>query len=186
MKSRMQRKSLIALLFALTLFCAGVTYASFVARDDAAASNTFALGNVDTKIDEVLTQGNKQVRIENTGSVSSFVRVRLCVGGVAPADIRVTANEIELDEDHVWIVLDSAALTVWRKNGQESLSYNADDFYYYLGKLAPNTKTEPLLSKIYVGQNMGLDESNFTVNVFAESIVAKEDLDTAASIANAF
>ena len=186
MKSRMQRKSLIALLLALTLFCAGVTYATFVARDDAAASNTFALGNVDTKIDEVLTQGNNQVRVENTGSVSSFVRVRLCVGGVAPADVRVTTNEVELDDDHVWIVLDSAALSVWGKNDKEDLSYSADDFYYYLEKLAPNTKTEPLLSKIYVGQNMGLDESHFTVNVYTESVVAKENYNTAALIANAF
>lgn len=181
-----RRKGLVLFIVIFALMCVGGTIAAFVARGNA-AKNTFALGSVDTKIVETLTAGDKVVNVLNSGTVSAYVRVRIAVGGVNPQDVRVTTSAASIDNDHVWLLLDSSALSQWSKSEGSNTTYNAEDFYYYLSKLAPGATTaKPLLSKVYVGSNLSLDENNFTVNVYAESAVAKNDLNSASLIAAEF
>jgi hypothetical protein len=181
-----RKKGLVLLGIVFALFCIGSTIAYFVAKDDA-VKNTFAFGSVDTKIEETLSAGDKIVNIKNTGSVSAYVRARIAVGGVDPAVVKVTTTASSIDDDHVWILLDSGTLSMWSKSSGSNTTYDAEDFYYYLAKLAPgDTTAKPLLSKVYVGKNLSLDENNFTVNIYNESIVAKKGLNTAALIAAEF
>lgn len=170
------------------LLCIGTTFAFLQARDETPIANTFAFGNVKTQIVEDLSDGNKIVQVKNVGSVSAYVRVRFAVSGVKPEQVKIVSNlGAATDPDSVYLVLDASALSSWSKNG-DNFSYSADDFYYYLGKLAPGNTTAPLLSKVVAGSNVKIDPQNFSVSVYQEATVATGDqsLSTAAQIAAQF
>ncbi len=150
----------------LGMIVGGVAYAAMTVRDQKV--NTFQIGNLETKIEEVFTapatikpgeELEKKVRIINTGTIKQFIRVMLQpeiskkvnnVDRIFPAEI---GNELELDLD----------LAHWKAGG--------DGYYYYLDALKPKKATSYLFTKVKVKNNLGkeYDQGKVTLLVKVET-----------------
>lgn len=136
-----------------------------------AVTNSFTAADIDTEIDEVLDNGNKQVSITNNGPSDAYVRARIMVSGVNPENVKIVDTEpVEgtVEADKVYLVMENPTLWV-RENGAAK-----DDFYYYLGVLAENESSQNLLEKVVLGKDLqGEDFLNtFSVTIYHESVLA--------------
>lgn len=134
-------------------------------------NNTFAVADIDTEIDEVFDNGNKQVSITNNGPSDAYVRARIMVSGVNPADVVIVPSEdaIEtVEADKVYLVMANSAL--WVQEGGAA----KDDFYYYLDVLTKDESSKNLLEKVVLGKDLqGEDFLNtFSVTIYHESVLA--------------
>ena len=153
---------------ALLLVTVGGTLALMVSNS-AAVTNIFSVGQVDTEIQENLTDGNKQVSIYNKGPSDAYVRARIMVSGVNMDQVRVVTSEGEVaDPNCIYLVMQNQ--TVWQQYGDSE----SDDFYYYLDVLNVREKTSNLLEKVVVGKNLQTEDflKDFTVTIYHESVLA--------------
>lgn len=168
---------------ALSLVTVGATLALMVSQSNS-VTNQFTAADVDTEINEVLTDGDKQVSITNHGRSDAYVRARIMVSGVKSTDVEIvnavptdTQLAQETNKGKVFLVMDHP--TEWvQEPGAEK-----DDFYYYLDIL-PGTdstqnendrKTSDLLTKVVLGNELKDDQdflANFTVTIYHESVLA--------------
>ena len=138
-----------------------------------AVTNSFTAADIDTEIEEVLTNGDKQVSIKNYGPSDAYVRARTMVSGVNPENVVIVASETDIGTpaaDKVYLVMNNPTLWVQDTNAQEQ-----DDFYYYLGVLAKNQKSENLLDKVVLGDKLAADKDfldTFSVTIYHESVLA--------------
>lgn len=169
---------------ALALVTVGGTLA-LMAVSSNSVTNNFTAADIDTEIEEVLTEGNKQVSITNKGNSDAYVRARIMVSGVSKEQVKIVLNEPtkealaeEVNTDKVFLVMKHIGTEKdnWSKETVGSNSGYSDDYYYYLDVLKANTgKTSNLLEKVVLGDSLAKDQdflSNFTVTVYHESVLA--------------
>lgn len=61
--------------------------------------NTFSIAEIDTGIDETLTEGNKQVSITNQGPSDAYVRARIMVSGVENGQVQIVKTTEEANTE---------------------------------------------------------------------------------------
>ena len=138
-----------------------------------AVTNSFTAADIDTEIEEVLTNGDKQVSIKNYGPSDAYVRARIMVSGVNPANVEIVASEAEIGTpaaDKVYLVMKNQTLWV-----QEDGAAQEDDFYYYLGVLGADKSSKNLLDKVVLGDELAADKDfldTFSVTIYHESVLA--------------
>lgn len=168
---------------ALSLVTVGATLALMVSQSNS-VTNQFTAADVDTEINEVLTDGNKQVSITNQGPSDAYVRARIMVSGVDPDNVQIvnavpTDDELaqETNKGKVFLVMEH--LDKWQQEAKPEIQ--KDDFYYYLDVLPgsqPNSepsKTSDLLTKVVLGSDLQSDQdflANFSVTIYHESVLA--------------
>lgn len=162
-------------ILALLVVAVGGTLALMFTRANS-VTNTFTVGAVDTEINEVLTDGNKQVSIKNYGTAPAYVRARILVSGVASENVKIvnTQPTPAPDDKNVYLVIND---TNWKQNGNPG----PDGYYYYCSVLQPAdangnpTQTPNLLEKVVVGKGLVDDKdflANFNVTIYHESVQA--------------
>lgn len=144
-------------------------------------NNTFAVADIDTEIDEVLDNGNKQVSITNNGPSDAYVRARIMVSGVNPDNVMIVNQEPAegtVDANKVYLVMENPTLWVQEDGAAK------DDFYYYLGVLEANNPSKNssanLLEKVVLGSNLQKEDflDTFSVTIYHESVVATNQPET--------
>lgn len=146
-------------------------------------NNTFAVADIDTEIDEVLDNGNKQVSITNNGPSDAYVRARIMVSGVNPGNVVIVDKvPTTVEANKVYLVMQNNGIgdKQWTKEDSNTNGNYSDDFYYYLGVLAEDQKSANLLEKVVLGSNLqGEDFLNtFSVTIYHESVVATNQPET--------
>ena len=144
----------LCLIFALAV---GTTVALLKANTDP-VTNTFTAAKSDIKINENVENGKKSsIQVENIGTATSYVRVKLVMNWVSNDDsktISATPVKIMVDYDN----------TNWFEQG---------GIYYYTKPVAPNDQTSNLLNGNPIKQPEGAPEGyHLEVTVLAESIQA--------------
>lgn len=174
------KRMLTATLLALVMMVAVGATLALMASTSNSVTNTFAAAQVDTEIDEDLTNNNKKVTIENTGKSPVYVRARIMVSGVAESQVAIVGSEAEAaEQDKVYLVMPNVT-NDWEKLS-DSATYNSD-YYYYKKALNPagatdnSDETSLLLEKVVVGSELApkLKEmgEKFSVTVYHESVLA--------------
>lgn len=153
-------------------------------------NNTFAVADIDTEIDEVLDNGNKQVSITNNGPSDAYVRARIMVSGVNPENVKIVSAAPETpDADKVYLVMknNGSAVKQWTKKDSDNNTYS-DDFYYYLDVLTKDESSKNLLEKVVLGKDLqGEDFLNtFSVTIYHESVLAIDKTANLATVKAAF
>ena len=180
------KRMLTATLLALVMMVAVGATLALMASTSNQVTNTFAAAQVETEIDEDLTDGNKIVTIENTGKSPVYVRARIMVSGVNPEKIEVVTTEPmgeAIEEDTLYLVMPNVGESKdWEQVSAEPGKEPALDDYYYYKKVLPGKEedgktfsTSPLLKKVVVGSGLATqlkDDPNFSVTVYHESVLA--------------
>ena len=173
------KRMLTATLLALVMMVAVGATLALMASTSNSVTNTFAAAQVETEIDEDLTDGNKIVTIENTGKSPVYVRARIMVSGVDPEKIEVVTTEPTgeaIDEETLYLVMPNVTNDWEKLSGNDT--YNSD-YYYYKKALNPagedGNTTSSLLEKVVVGSGLATqlkEDPNFSVTVYHESVLA--------------
>lgn len=174
--------SLWASILALVVIIGVGATLALMASPSNSVNNTFAVADIDTEIDEVLDNGNKQVSITNNGPSDAYVRARIMVSGVNPDNVEIVSQEptketVEANPNTVYLVMknNGSAVKQWTKKDSDNNTYS-DDFYYYLGVLAENQKSTNLLDKVVLGKTLAEDtdflKNDFSVTIYHESVLA--------------
>ena len=146
-------------------------------------TNSFTAADIDTEIEEVLTDGNKMVSIKNYGPSDAYVRARIMVSGVNPENVEIVSEEPaegDVAADTVYLVMQNNGTgdKQWTKEDSDTNGNYSDDFYYYLGVLEANNPSKNssanLLEKVVLGKDLqGEDFLNtFSVTIYHESVLA--------------
>ena len=146
-------------------------------------NNTFAVADIDTEIDEVLDNGNKQVSITNNGPSDAYVRARIMVSGVNPGNVVIVDKvPTTVEANKVYLVMQNNGIgdKQWTKEDSNTNGNYSDDFYYYLGVLAEDQKSANLLEKVVLGSNLQKEDflDTFSVTIYHESVVATNQPET--------
>ena len=157
----------------------GATLA-LMASPSNAVTNSFTAADIDTEIEEVLTNGDKQVSIKNYGPSDAYVRARIMVSGVNPENVVIASEEPAegaVDANTVYLVMQNNGNEngKWTKEVANSNDTYSDDFYYYLGVLAKDQKSKNLLDKVVLGDKLAADKDfldTFSVTIYHESVLA--------------
>lgn len=182
------KRMCIATLLALVMVVAVGATLALMASSPQFLTNTFAAADVETQINEDLTLGNKKVTIENTGKSPVYVRARIMVSGVDPENIKVVTTEPTgevIDEETLYLVMPNVTVD-WEQAPAEPGKKPALDDYYYYKKVLPGKEeggtthsTSSLLEKVVVGKTLAedlqQDNSNFSVTIYHESVLAIGD-----------
>lgn len=148
----------LCLIFALAV---GTTVALLVAHTNA-VTNTFTAAESGTHIEEVTEGGEKSsIIVENTGTATSYVRVKLVMNWVSDDGKTISATPVNISVDY--------DKTNWFEQG---------DIYYYTKPVAPGKMTDNLLQKgkPITEPTEGKPEGcHLEVTVLAESIQAAPD-----------
>ena len=172
----------------------GATLA-LMASPSNAVTNSFTAADIDTEIEEVLTNGDKQVSIKNYGPSDAYVRARIMVSGVNPENVVIASEEPAegaVDANTVYLVMQNNGNEngKWTKEVANSNDTYSDDFYYYLGVLEAGDSSKNLLDKVVLGSNLQGDDflKNFSVTIYHESVLAinKPDEVTVNTVKDAF
>ena len=140
----------LCLIFALAV---GTTFALLKAST-APVENTFTAAKSDIKIDEDVTGGQKKsIIVQNTGTATSYVRVKLVCNWV-DKDGDVSATPVP-------------APTITNSDWLEK-----DGIYYYTKPVAPTGQTSNLLDGNPITQPNAPEGCHLEVTVLAESIQA--------------
>ena len=170
---------------ALSLVTVGATLALMVSQSNS-VTNQFTAADVDTEINEVLTDGNKQVSITNQGPSDAYVRARIMVSGVNPTDVVIATSDTvptgealasEENKDKVFLVMNNQNKWVQEQGAEK------DDFYYYLDilpgtdstQIEDDRQTSDLLTKVVLGSKLEEDQDfleKFSVTIYHESVLA--------------
>lgn len=161
---------------ALSLVTVGATLALMVSASNS-VTNQFTAGDVNTHIEEVLTEGNKQVSIKNDGPSEAYVRARIMVSGVKPADVEIVSSESQATgTNKIYLVMQNNGTdsSKWTKENPANNGTYSDDYYYYLDVLSKTESTNELLEKVVIGEDLKTDDflANFTVTIYHESVLA--------------
>lgn len=169
--------SLWASILALVVIIGVGATLALMSSSSNAVTNSFTAADIDTEIDEVLDNGNKQVSITNNGPSDAYVRARIMVSGVNPANVKIVSAAPETpDADKVYLVMQNNGNEngKWTKEVADSNDTYSDDFYYYLDVLTKDESSKNLLKKVVLGKDLqGEDFLNtFSVTIYHESVLA--------------
>lgn len=142
-----------------------------------AVTNSFTAADIDTEIEETITDGNKMVSITNNGPSDAYVRARIMVSGVNPENVKIVSAAPETpDADKVYLVMQNNGNEngKWTKEVDNSNDTYSDDFYYYLDVLTKDESSKNLLEKVVLGSNLQKEDflNTFSVTIYHESVLA--------------
>ena len=165
----------------------GATLA-LMASPSNSVTNSFSVADIDTEIEENITDGNKQVSIKNHGPSDAYVRARIMVSGVNPENVEIVSKEPaegDVVADTVYLVMQNNGTgdKQWTKEDSDTNGNYSDDFYYYLDVLTKDESSKNLLEKVVLGSNLQKEDflNTFSVTIYHESVLAinkKADLAT--------
>ena len=180
------KKKLIAAAGAVIVLAAvaGVVTAYFGAKDE--EGNIIAVGENDISIDESFSPPEQQdkfayrkvVKIENTGSIPCYVRVRL---EFSNSDVQsyasFSADETDTPADDTFYSADINASAPYISNLPDGWVYvkeqGANDptagYYYYKSPVAPESSTAALISWVKMNYN-GNEIQAHDIYVYSESV----------------
>lgn len=143
----------LCLIFALAV---GTTVALLVAHTNA-VTNTFTAAKSEITIKEDVENGEKSsIQVENIGTATSYVRVKLVMNWVSKDGKTISGEPVNIDVNY--------DTTKW---------FEQDGIYYYKTPVAPNDQTSNLLNGNPITQPEGAPEGyHLEVTVLAESIQA--------------
>ena len=149
------RKAALILSLCLIFALAVGTTLAYLKANTSPVTNTFTAAKSDIKIDEDVTGGQKKsIIVQNTGTATSYVRVKLVCNWV-DKDGNVSATPVP-------------APTITNSDWFEK-----DGIYYYTKPVAPTGQTSNLLDGNPIKQPEGApDGYHLEVTVLAESIQA--------------
>ncbi len=170
--------SLWASVLALVMIIGVGATLALMASPSNSVTNSFSVADIDTEIEEKgLTEGNKQVSIKNHGPSDAYVRARIMVSGVNPANVEIVAQEpTTVEANKVYLVMQNNGIgdKQWTKEDSNTNGNYSDDFYYYLDVLTKDESSKNLLEKVVLGKDLqGEDFLNtFSVTIYHESVLA--------------
>lgn len=147
---------LLSLLLVVVIAVGGTL--AYLMATDSALSNTFALAEVETNVEEPEngTAATKTAKVTNTGDSPVYVRARVVISG---GDAGVVQDKITFTYSSDWVT-------------------GNDGFYYYQGILPANqgdaSKTPALFTGVTVDDDVPKD-AEFSVDVYQESVLAPSD-----------
>lgn len=148
------RKAALILSLCLIFALAVGTTLAYLKANTSPVTNTFTAAKSDIKIDEDVTGGQKKsIIVQNTGTATSYVRVKLVCNWV-DKDGDVSATPVP-------------APTITNSDWLEK-----DGIYYYTKPVAPTGQTSNLLDGNPITQPNAPDGCHLEVTVLAESIQA--------------
>ena len=156
-----------------------------------AVTNSFTAADIDTEIEETITDGNKMVSITNNGPSDAYVRARIMVSGVNPENVKIVSAAPETpDADKVYLVMQNNGNenSKWTKEVADNNDTYSDDFYYYLDVLTKDESSKNLLKKVVLGKDLqGEDFLNtFSVTIYHESVLAIDKTANLATVKDSF
>ena len=192
------KRALWSTILALVMVIGVGATLAYLSASDSRLTNTFSLAEVDTEIDEDLTNGNKTVTVENVGKSPVYIRARLMVSGIDPNNVEIVSTEPDEKADGTVYLVMPNVTDEWERVGSA-----LDDFYYFkqvvygskTGATPPCpdgglTETSALLQKVVIADNLKTDEDflkDFSVTVYHESVLAQDTTkNTAATIEDVF
>lgn len=193
--------SLWASILALVVIIGVGATLAYLSASDSRLTNTFSLAEVDTEINEDLTNGNKKVTVENVGKSPVYIRARLMVSGIDPKKVQIVPSEPDTKEaGTVYLVMPNVTTNV-TKDWEQADKSKPDNFYYFMQVVYSSaedatpsdktpTETTPLLEKVVFGKDLQADKDfleDFSVTVYHESVLAQDTTkNTAAAIEAVF
>ena len=194
------KRALLSTILALVLVIGVGATLAYLSAADARLTNTFSLAEVDTEINEDLTNGNKTVTVENVGKSPVYIRARLMVSGIDPANV-IVSNDKQYDAENATapegkVVLYMPNVTT---DWQQADNSKPDNFYYYKGVVYSSAEdatpegnpieTSALLKKVVFADDLKTEDflKQFSVTVYHESVLAQDTTkNTAADIEDVF
>lgn len=183
-----QAKLLVTVLTLVVVLGIGATVAYLHDTTDL-VTNTFDPAELNTRIEETVdTDGTKNVVIANTGKSNAYVRARIMVSGIAPGNVKITADSTKTgaEDGQILLVMPNAGVNAdWKRVSESTPTTYSDDWYYFCEELpgtnqvpddsenptqADQRKTSALLEKVYFGGGVNPDE--ITITITHESVLA--------------
>lgn len=148
------RKAALILSLCLIFALAVGTTLAYLKANTSPVTNTFTAAKSDIKIDEDVTGGQKKsIIVQNTGTATSYVRVKL------------VCNWVDKDGDGSATPVPAPTIT-------NSDWLEKDGIYYYTKPVAPTGQTSNLLDGNPITQPNAPEGCHLEVTVLAESIQA--------------
>lgn len=199
------KRALLSTILALVLVIGVGATLAYLSAADARLTNTFSLAEVDTEIKEDLTDGNKTVTVKNVGKSPVYIRARLMVSGIDPANV-IVSNDKQYDAENATAPAGKVVLYMpnvtqdWDLVAGNGDSHYTDNFYYYKGVVYSSatdatpsgktpTETSALLQKVVFANDLKTEDflKQFSVTVYHESVLAQDTTkNTAADIEDVF
>ena len=149
------RKAALILSLCLIFALAVGTTVALLKANTAPVTNTFTAAKSDIKINENVENGKKSsIQVENIGTATSYVRVKLVMNWVSDDGKTVSATPVNISVDY--------DKTNW---------FEQDGIYYYKTPVGPKDSTANLL-KDPITQPNAPEGCHLEVTVLAESIQA--------------
>ena len=149
------RKAALILSLCLIFALAVGTTVALLKANTAPVTNTFTAAKSDIKINENVENGKKSsIQVENIGTATSYVRVKLVMNWVSDDGKTVSATPVNISVDY--------DKTNW---------FEQDGIYYYKTPVGPKDLTANLL-KDPITQPNAPEGCHLEVTVLAESIQA--------------
>ena len=180
------KRALLSTILALVLVIGVGATLAYLSAADARLTNTFSLAEVDTEINEDLTNGNKTVKVENVGKSPVYIRARLMVSGIDPKKVEIVSSEpTGKAPGTVYLVMPNVTQD-WDLVAGNGDSHYTDNFYYYKGVVyggaedaTPEgnpTETSALLQKVVFANDLKTEDflKQFSVTVYHESVLAQD------------
>lgn len=181
------KRALLSTILALVLVIGVGATLAYLSAADARLTNTFSLAEVDTEINEDLTNGNKTVTVENVGKSPVYIRARLMVSGIDPANV-IVSDDKQYDAENATapkgkVVLYMPNVTA---NWEQANNSKPDNFYYYKGVVYGGAEdatpegnpieTSALLQKVVFANDLKTEDflKQFSVTVYHESVLAQD------------
>ncbi len=151
------RKAALILSLCLIFALAVGTTLAYLKANTSPVTNTFTAATSEIKIDENVENGEKSsIQVENIGTATSYVRVKLVMNWVDGNGKVVSGNnlpKVTLKEGSDWFL-------------------GTDGIYYYTKPVAPTGQTSNLLDGNPITQPNAPEGCHLEVTVLAESIQA--------------
>lgn len=151
------RKAALILSLCLIFALAVGTTVALLKANTTPVTNTFTAAKSDIKIDENVENGKKSsIQVENIGTATSYVRVKLVMNWVDDKENVVSGDnlpKVSLKEGSDWFL-------------------GTDGIYYYTKPVAPTGQTSNLLDGNPITQPNAPEGCHLEVTVLAESIQA--------------